>query len=250
MPISLRPSRSCPGTALRRSQPKRRAPSRRQPTRLRLAKGTPRSGSRAGSLRIRSSIGSRPSCSASSSMPHSKAISPGASPGARIHSPRRRSSRHQPVPGQPVRGGVERPGDDRASARELLEAGGGRADVVAERGQPPVPVGAEPDPLHHLRPMAGIAEHLLAGQRDLDRPAEHPRGQGGQHRVGMHRQLGAEAAADEGADDRGHSPAGCRGCWRCRRGNSPGSGPRCGSSPCRRTIRPAWRAAPSGCGAR
>ena len=78
-PTSSRPSR----TGTRSHQPNRSAPSRRHATRLRLENSSPVSGSRSGSLRIRSSTGSTPTCSASSSRAHSSAKNPGASPGAR-----------------------------------------------------------------------------------------------------------------------------------------------------------------------
>ena len=84
MPTSQRPSLVWPGLATRASQPKRRAPSRRQGIRFRVEYGTCFSGSCAGSLRMRSSIGSRPTASASSSIAHSSASRPTASPGARM----------------------------------------------------------------------------------------------------------------------------------------------------------------------
>ncbi len=83
MPTSQLPSRRAPA-ACRLSQPNRRAPSRMQGTSLRVENGTFFSGSSAGSLRTRNSIGSIFNCSASSSMAHSKASWPTASPGARI----------------------------------------------------------------------------------------------------------------------------------------------------------------------
>ena len=47
--------------------------------------GVPAVGSRSGSLTMRSSIGSIPSATASSSMPHSRPKVPTASPGARMN---------------------------------------------------------------------------------------------------------------------------------------------------------------------
>ena len=124
---------------------------------------------------------------------------------------------------QPVRRRVERAGEDRGLLAELLEARGGRPDIVADRGQPPVAVRAEADPLDHLRAVAGIGEHLLPRQRDLDRAPQDPRGERRQHRVGMDDQLGAEAAADEGADDADVLRRDAQACWRCRPGSSPAS---------------------------
>ena len=84
MPTSQRPSRTWPGFGLRRSQPKRWAPSVMQRASWRVEKGLPVSGSRSGSLRRRSSMGSSCSLSASSSMAHSRLSMPEASPGARM----------------------------------------------------------------------------------------------------------------------------------------------------------------------
>lgn len=85
VPTSHRPSRRTPGRGSRASQPKRRAPSWKQAATLRPANGSPLTGPVSGSLRSRSSIGSTPHFSASSSRAHSSANDPGASPGARIH---------------------------------------------------------------------------------------------------------------------------------------------------------------------
>ena len=59
-PTSQRPSRTWPGLGLRRSQPNRWAPSVMQRTSWRVLNGLPVSGSVSGSLRSRSSMGSRP----------------------------------------------------------------------------------------------------------------------------------------------------------------------------------------------
>ena len=84
MPTSQSPSRTCPGLGLRLDQPNRLAPSVMHSTSIRSECGWPVSGWTSGSLRMRSSMGSRPSCSASWSMAHSRLIIPGASPGARM----------------------------------------------------------------------------------------------------------------------------------------------------------------------
>ncbi|CAM5580101.1 hypothetical protein SCYAM73S_08154 [Streptomyces cyaneofuscatus] len=84
VPSSQRPSRRIPGRGSRSAQPNLRAPSRRQAARLWVLKGRPETGPTSGSLRRRSSTGSRPARSASSSRADSIANDPGASPGARI----------------------------------------------------------------------------------------------------------------------------------------------------------------------
>ena len=84
VPSSQRPSRRRPGRGSRSAQPNLPAPSRKQASRLRLLNGSPDTGPSSGSLRTRSSIGSRPHFSASSSSADSSANDPGASPGARI----------------------------------------------------------------------------------------------------------------------------------------------------------------------
>ncbi|SCE60436.1 hypothetical protein GA0115253_108463 [Streptomyces sp. Termitarium-T10T-6] len=84
VPSSQRPSRRTPGRGSRSAQPNLRAPSRKQAARLLPANGSPETGPTSGSLRRRSSIGSMPPRSASSSRAASIAKDPGASPGARI----------------------------------------------------------------------------------------------------------------------------------------------------------------------
>ena len=84
MPCHHSPRRSPAGLALRRSQPNNLAPCSMHSTRLREEWGMFFSGSSAGSLRLRSSIGSRLTASASSSIADSSASIPTASPGARI----------------------------------------------------------------------------------------------------------------------------------------------------------------------
>ncbi len=85
VPSSQRPSRRTPGRGSRSAQPNRRAPSRKQAARLRPANGRPDTGPLSGSLRSRSSTGSIPHFSASSSSAASSANDPGASPGARMN---------------------------------------------------------------------------------------------------------------------------------------------------------------------
>jgi hypothetical protein len=53
----------------------------------------------------------------------------------------------------------------------LLVPGGLFDRVVADRQQPPVRVGAEPDPLPRRGAVGGAGEGVLAGQRELDRVA-------------------------------------------------------------------------------
>ena len=91
-PRSQRPSRTLAGFATRLSQPKRAAPWRNASARWREANGLFRSGSTSVSFRSRRSTGSSPRASASSSIAHSRASRPIASPGARIKSERGRSS--------------------------------------------------------------------------------------------------------------------------------------------------------------
>ncbi len=93
MPIIQLPSRLSPGRAERRDQPKRSAPTRKHSSRRRIEKGRSGfSGSTWVSLSTRKAIGSSPSFSAISSIAISSAISPGASPGARMALPSGRSS--------------------------------------------------------------------------------------------------------------------------------------------------------------
>ena len=84
VPTSQPASRWPRGVGSRRSQPNRRAPSRRQATRFRLEYGRPVVGCTSGSLRIRNSIGSSPQATAISSIADSSAHIPEHSPGARM----------------------------------------------------------------------------------------------------------------------------------------------------------------------
>lgn len=66
---------------------------------------------------------------------------------------------------------------------------------MVECAQPPVGVGAEPDPLHRGAAVADDGEHLAAGQDDPDRAVEDGGGHRGEHHMRAGR-LGAEATAD------------------------------------------------------
>ena len=185
-----------------RGRPSRtgRRPSRRQATRLRLENGWPLSGSTAGSLRTRSSIGSSPHATASSSIADSSAYMPGASPGARIQDGVGTSSRRELVRGAPGGRRVHHPGADRGLLDELPYGRGLLDRLVADRPEPAVRAGAEPDPLDRRGAVADHAELVLPGQRDPHRPADDPGGHRGEHDVGPGRALGPEAAADVRAD--------------------------------------------------
>ena len=100
----------------------------------------PLSGSRSGSLRIRSSIGSRSQAIASSSIADSSANMPGHSPGARIHdgvgtsSATSRCRVRRSGAAYIMRVGVHGLLGELAHGRGLLEG------VVGDRGQPAVAV--------------------------------------------------------------------------------------------------------------
>jgi len=74
-------------------------------------------------------------------------------------------------------------------------------DVVRNRGEPAVTLGAETQALDGRRAIADHREHLLAGERQLHRPAGGVRRQHGQHHGRVGEGLGAETAADVGRDD-------------------------------------------------
>src|SRR5262245_33323638 len=73
--------------------------------------------------------------------------------------------------------------------------------VVAKRLQRAIARGAEPYALQRERTLADEVKHLLAGERDLDRVAEHARSDRSQDRLGVNAELRSEAAADESRDD-------------------------------------------------
>ena len=158
------------------------------------------SGSSVGSLRTRSSIGSRLSFSASSSIAHSRASRPTASPGARIDeatgtsngTSRCRVSRLAPA--YSVRVWMAAPLVSRFGPQVA------RDDIVADRQDVAVPIGAQANALDGVRTMGGDVEDLLTGQRGLHRSLQLACRDRRQDGVGVHPQLAAEAAADERAD--------------------------------------------------
>ena len=203
MPTSQRPSRRAPGVGSRSAQPKRSAPSRRHATRLRELNGMPFSGSSAGSLAIRSSIGSMPQATASSSIADSSANMPGHSPGARIHD------------------GV---GTSSATSRCVVSRSGAAymwrvAIVVCSANSRTVEVCSKAScPIARSRPsraaprrtrwivgraVADHREQLLARERDLDGPLHELRGDRGEHGLRLPRQKGTPQAAGGARRDRG-----------------------------------------------
>jgi hypothetical protein len=84
---------------------------------------------------------------------------------------------------------------------ELAQKRGLHGGLVDDRGQAPVGVGAEAQPLDRGRPVAGEVEHLLATHSDARRPADEPCGERGQDDVRSGRALRAEPAADVVGDD-------------------------------------------------
>ena len=172
--------------------------------------------------------GRSPSASASSSIATSGPNMPGHSPGARIHEgtgTSRAASRCV------VRRFGEAYIDPRRHAgllRELLDLRGLLDDVDRDAPQAPVGVGGQLHPLDRRRAVAGEGEHLLAGQRELHRPAGHGAGRHrGEHDVGVRRALRAEAAADV----RATSPAPARAAARTSSRRPRGPGARPGWSP-------------------
>ena len=147
----------------------------------------------------RSSIGSMPQRDARARPSRdSSANMPGASPGARIHDGVGTSSAREPV----RRCGGSAPRTSSASATAVCSANSLSVerlldDVVVDRGEPPVGVGAEPDALDRRRAVAGEREHLLAGRRAsfTGRPTCLAAIAASDH-VRARRALGAEAAAD------------------------------------------------------
>ena len=126
--------------------------------------------------------------------------------------PRRLARRAHPgrrghvQPGQPVRGphgrrAVHDAGAGRGLLGELGAHGGVLGHVVRDRPQPTVGVGGELDALDGRRPVTGEGEHLLPGERHLDRAAGRAGGDGGQDGVRPGGALGPEAAAHVRRDD-------------------------------------------------
>ena len=155
------------GRGSRSAQPKRSAPSRRHSTRWRLRERRARSPGRARArCGSRSSIGSRPQATASSSIArlereHARALA------RRAHPRRARHVERAPGGGVVRRFGaayIIRVATAVCSANSLMRRGL-LDDVVDDRAQPAVGVGAEPDALDGRRAVAGEREHLLPGQR-------------------------------------------------------------------------------------
>ncbi len=160
------------------------------------------SGSISGSLRMRSSIGSRPQATASSSIADSSANMPGHSPGARIHDGVGTSSATS-------RWVVRRFGAAYIIrvATAVCSANSCTVEVCSTTSwaiavSRPSRVGAEPDPLDRRRAVAGQREHLLAGERELHRPADVARAIAASDDVRPRRALRAEPAADVRRDRR------------------------------------------------
>ena len=77
------------------------------------------------------------------------------------------------------------------------EAAGGMGPAfVGHRLDTALAVGAQADALDGGRAVVGDLEHLLAGEGDLDRPADGASGHGTDQGVGIDRQLATEAATD------------------------------------------------------
>src|ERR1051326_6708594 len=97
--------------------------------------------------------------------------------------------------------GVEVPSRARRRLGEVLDEGGGRDDIVADRQQPAALLRAERDALLGARPPAHRPEHLRPRERDFHRTGDTLRGHRGERYVRPRRALAAEAAADEGRHD-------------------------------------------------
>ncbi len=155
--------RAWPGA---RCQPKRSRPSRMQAMRLRLENGHVAAPGRAPARCGCAARSDRaPSFSASSSMAHSSASRPEASPGARIHSPRLMSRRTSRWLVRRFGRGIERPGRDRALFGEFLEARRRGGDLMADarsggRRAPrrAAPAGSSSGGGRHWRTSAGASE--------------------------------------------------------------------------------------------
>ena len=201
MPTSHSPSRRVPGcgSALvpaealgaRRARPRRCGARRR---------AGPRSGSFSGSLRMRSSIGSMPSCSASSSIAHSSAKVPTDSPGARMKvlasmsmSATCTSSLKLPAAYRRCVGQDERLG-------QVVVRGHRRHAGVDQRVEAAVRLRADRDALLGRGAPADDAVDALARQRDPHRPPGQL-GRGGGEDLVLPQRLAAEAAADIGRGD-------------------------------------------------
>ncbi len=126
---------------------------------------------------------------------------PGVSPGARIQDGTGTSSAASRWLVQAVRRRIHEPGRHRRLLGEFLDPRGLLDDLMDDRRQVPLAIGAEPEPLDGRRAIAGQAKHLLPRQRQLHRPARDGlRGEAGQHVMGVWRSLGTKAAADMRSD--------------------------------------------------
>jgi hypothetical protein len=83
---------------------------------------------------------------------------------------------------------------------EVFVLRGHRNRLMADRGERPVRLRAERDPLDRARPIAERV-HLLARQREAHRAPEHKRTQHRQRHVVLRTQARAECAADKERDD-------------------------------------------------
>src|SRR3984957_16341792 len=104
------------------------------------------------------------------------------------------------MPGQPVVAGVERPRLEGGALVGLLAPQIARKDIVADRKNAAVSIRAEADALNGVRTVRRNMEHLLTRQRRFHRPVKLARSDRRQNSVGVDPELGAKAAADEGAD--------------------------------------------------
>lgn len=102
----------------------------------------------------------------------------------------------QPHRGHAVGAGVERArGQGGGLAAAAAQIAG--PAFMADRGEPPVGAGAQPQALDGRRPVDGAVEHQRALQGQLDRPPGDARGQRRQHQIRLCGALATEAAADE-----------------------------------------------------
>ena len=156
----------------------------------------PFSGSTSGSLRMRSSIGSRPHGGRELVDRGLEREHPGALAG-RAHPRRGRDvERDEPVAGQAVGRRVHHARGRAGLLGELAHGRGLLERVVGDRGERAVLGGAEADALDRRRAVADAGEHLLAPERALDGSVDHAGRDRGEHRLRPRRALGAEAAAD------------------------------------------------------
>ena len=104
------------------------------------------------------------------------------------------------MPGQPVGAGIERARLEGGALVGLLAPQVAGEDIVADRQDAAVSIRAQADALDGVGTVRRDMEHLLPRQRRLHRPVELARRDRRQDGVGVDPELGAEAAADEGAD--------------------------------------------------